>query len=403
MKVTRTIRNSALAALAAAATLGGATAAKAQDIVAILTCPMGCGVMEGNTIFGTLMAKGGESLIVAAQETPGYMYNVRAMAEERRWKKQVFGTEDVIIQLAMQGGGEELAQFLPEPIPIKFKLLHGESYWAQGKFFVTTNPDIKSIEDMKGKRISIGLIGQSDWGVFPYLLLKHVYGIDETNSDIRRLNPGGLTQQLIDGTTDVAVTGYGTDPDQQVHLITGPLRKLEASGKDLHYLGTSQEAIDQLNEKFGTTFVARTIKAGTLPSQDADFVSGFNRGYKAAHPDFSRGAGVPVRERRLQVRGRDAQAQRARSDYDRQDDARRTDRGERPPRRRPGLPGARHQGQPHGQRAGLLPAVGKSLTTRSAVRPDLGPDRFLSWEIRRTCTPADRGHAPPMRLQVLPL
>ena len=74
----------------------------AQNIVAILTCPMGCGVMEGNTVFGTMMAKAGEKLIVAAQETPGYMYNVRAMQEKRRWKKQVFGTEDVIIQLALQ-------------------------------------------------------------------------------------------------------------------------------------------------------------------------------------------------------------------------------------------------------------------------------------------------------------
>ena len=360
MKVTRTIRNSVLAAVAAAATLGGTTVAKAQDIVAILTCPMGCGVMEANTIFGTLMAKGGESLIVAAQETPGYMYNVRAMAEERRWKKQVFGTEDVIIQLAIQGGSEELAQFLPEPIPIKFKLLHGESYWSQGKFFVTTNPDIKSIEDMKGKRISIGLIGQSDWGVFPYLLLKHVYGIDETNSDIRRLNPGGLTQQLIDGTTDVAVTGYGTDPDQQFHLITGPLRKLEASGKDLHYLGTSQEAIDELNGEVRHD-VRRTDHPGGHPAEPGRGLRlRLQPRIQGGPPGLSRGAGVPVRERRLQVRGRDAQAQRARSDYDRQDDARRTDRGERPPRRHPGLPGARHLGQPHGQRAGHLPAVGKS-------------------------------------------
>ena len=286
MRFIRTIRSSALAALAVAGTLGGATVAKAQDIVAILTCPMGCGVMEGNTIFGTMMAKAGEKLIVAAQETPGYMYNVQAMAEERRWKKQVFGTEDVIIQLAMRGGSEELKRFLPKPIPIKFKLLHGESYWSQGKFFVTTNPDIKSIEDMKGKRISLGLKSQSDWGVFPSLLLKYVYGIDETNSDIRSLTPAGLTQQLIDGTTDVAVTGYGTDPDQQIHLLSGPLRKLQASGKKLYYLGTDQAAIDKLNEKFGTTFVALTIKAGTLPSQDEDFVSGFNRGYKAAHPDF---------------------------------------------------------------------------------------------------------------------
>ena len=259
---------------------------KAQNIVAILTCPMGCGVMEGNTVFGTMMAKAGEKLIVAAQETPGYMYNVRAMAEKRRWKKQVFGTEDVIIQLALQGGTPELKQFLPKPIPIKFKLLHGEGYWAQGKFFVTTNPDIKTIADMKGKKISIGLVGQSDWGVFPYLFLKYAYGIDESNSDIRRLNPGGLTQQLIDGTTDVTVTGYGTDPDQKFGLLTGPLRKLQASGKKLYYIPMDKWAIDKVNKKFSTTFVPLTLKAGTLPGQTKDFISGFNRGYKAAHPDF---------------------------------------------------------------------------------------------------------------------
>ena len=258
----------------------------AQNIVAILTCPMGCGVMEGNTVFGTMMAKAGEKLIVAAQETPGYMYNVRAMQEKRRWKKQVFGTEDVIIQLALQGGSPELKQFLPKPIPIKFKLLHGEGYWAQGKFFVTTDPNIKSIADMKGKKISIGLLGQSDWGVFPYLFLKYAYGIDESNSDIRRLNPGGLTQQLIDGTTDVAVSGYGTDTRQSFHLITGPLRKLQASGKKLYYIPMDKWAIDKINKKFGTTFVSLNIKAGTLPGQDKDFVSGFNRGYKAAHPDL---------------------------------------------------------------------------------------------------------------------
>ena len=259
---------------------------KAADIVAILTCPMGCGVMEGNTLLGTIMAKAGDELIVASQETPGYMYNVRAMTEKRRWKKQVFGTEDVIIQLAMQGGSPELEQFLPEKIPTKFKLLFGEAYWAQGKFFVSTDPSIKTVSDMKGKRISIGMTGQSDWGVFPYLLLKYGYGIDETNSDIRRLNPGGLTQQLIDGTTDVAVTGYGTDTLSEAHLITGPLRKLEASGKTLNYIGIDEEAIEKVNAKFGTTFLTKTIKAGTLPGQTSDLVSGFNRGYKAAHPEF---------------------------------------------------------------------------------------------------------------------
>ena len=259
---------------------------KAQDFVSILTCPFGCGVMEGNTIFGNVVARSGGNLFIAAQETPGYIYNVRAMTEQRRWKHTVFGTEDAIIQLALHGGTEDVAEYMPDPIPIKFQLLHGEAYWSQGKFFVTTDPNIKTIPDMKGKRVSVGLKGQSDWGVFPRLFLKHAYGIDRSNTDIRLLNPGGLTQQLIDGTTDVCVTGYGTDPSQSFHILSGPLRKLEASGKKLYYIPMDQWAIDKMNEKFGTTWLGMTIKAGTLPHQDEDFLAGFNRGYKAVHPEF---------------------------------------------------------------------------------------------------------------------
>lgn len=280
----------AFASIAAALTLAiASTGVQAQSkptIVPILSCPFGCGVVEGNTIFGTIMAKNGESVIIAAQETPGYMYNVRAMAEQKRWKSNVFGTEDVIIQLALQGGTPELKEFLPKPVPIRFKLLHGEAYWAQGKFFVTTDPNIKTIADMKGKRVSLGLRSQSDWGVFPRLILEHAYGITPDNTDIRHITPGALTQQLIDGTTDVSVTGFGTEPSQSYHLITGPLRKLEASGKKLYYIPMEQSAIDKINAKFGTTFVTKMVKTGTMPGQDKDLLIGFNRGYKAVHPDF---------------------------------------------------------------------------------------------------------------------
>lgn len=263
--------------------------AHAQDkpvFVPILSCPFGCGVVEGNTIFGTVLAKHGESLMIAAQETPGYIYNVREMANERHWTKSVFGTEDVIIQLALQGGTPALKEFLPDPVPIKFKLLHGEGYWAQGKFFVTTNPDIKTPADMKGKRVSLGLRGQSDWGVFPRLILEHAYGITPENTDVRHITPAALTQQLIDGTTDVAVTGFGTEPSQSYHLITGPLRMLQASGKKLYYIPIDQRAIDKVNQKLGTTFVTMTVKAGTMPGQSEDLLVGMVRGYKAVHPDF---------------------------------------------------------------------------------------------------------------------
>lgn len=283
----RKLIRSSLALMLLLGSTAAVQTAKAQDFVSILTCPFGCGVMEGNTIFGNVLARSGSNLFISAQETPGYMYNVRVMASDtRRHKHTVFGTEDTIIQLALHGGSDDVKEYLPDPIDVKFKLLHGEAYWSQGKFFVTTDPEIKTIADMKGKRVSVGLLGQSDWGVYPRLFLKHAYGIDRSNTDIRLLNPGGLTQQLIDGTTDVCVTGYGTDPSQSFHLKSGPLRKLEASGKKLYYIPMDQWAIDKMNEKFGTTWLGMTIKAGTLPHQEEDFLSGFNRGYKAVHPDF---------------------------------------------------------------------------------------------------------------------
>ena len=278
----------ALAAAPLTAHVPSALAADKPLIMPILSAPLGAGPYVGHTIFANQLAKGGEKLMVAAQETPGYMSNVRLMANKRYWKTTAFSTEDAIIQLAFQGGTPELKEFLPEAIRIPFKLLYGEAYWCQGKFFITTDPNIKSVADLKGKRISIGLRGQSDWGVFPRLFLEHAYGITPGNSDIRHMTPGALTQQLIDGVTDVGLAGYGTEPSGTIPGLVSPnLRTLEAAGKELTFVGIDQAALDTVNGRFGTTFFGITLKAGTLPQQKEDLFVGVNRGYKAVHPEFS--------------------------------------------------------------------------------------------------------------------
>ncbi|MCC7017202.1 MAG: 3-keto-5-aminohexanoate cleavage protein [Rhodospirillales bacterium] len=60
------------------------TAADPPIIVPNLLCPFGCGVTESDRMLNTTMARGGERVVLAAQETPGYMYNIRAMAELQR-------------------------------------------------------------------------------------------------------------------------------------------------------------------------------------------------------------------------------------------------------------------------------------------------------------------------------
>jgi TRAP-type uncharacterized transport system substrate-binding protein len=112
------------------------------------------------------------------------------------------------------------------------------------------------------------------------------YGINPSNSDIRHLTPGQLTQQLIDGSTDGATSVFGMEPHQKEFMIGGPLRQLEASGKPLRYLGVDKDTIDKLNKRWGTTFIHVTLPPGTLPKQTEALGVGLVRGYKAAHEQF---------------------------------------------------------------------------------------------------------------------
>lgn len=262
--------------------------AKAPIMVPLLLCPWGCGNTETSTMLMNAMVKDGSPVTLLPQETPGYMYNIREMNNEKNWKTTAFGTEDGVLQLAAKwGGSAELKEFIPEKLPAKFQLLYGEAWWAQGKFFVTFDPAIKSPADFKGKRIGLGLRSQSDWGFFSRLILEYGYGISPQNADIRHLTPAALTQQLMDGAIDVAITVFAAEPTNKEFLIPGLMRQLEASSKPLRYIAVSKEAMDKVNAKFGTTFLHITVPAGRLPKQNEPLGAGVARGYMAVHPTFS--------------------------------------------------------------------------------------------------------------------
>ncbi|HEX5539787.1 MAG TPA: TAXI family TRAP transporter solute-binding subunit, partial [Methylophilaceae bacterium] len=98
--------------------------------------------------------------------------------------------------------------------------------------------------------------------------------------------PGALTQQLIDGAADVTISVFGMEPTKTHWLIPGPLRQLEASGKQLHYIGVDKAAVDKVNKKFGMSWLYETVPAGTLPMQRKSFSAAVVRGYKATAPGF---------------------------------------------------------------------------------------------------------------------
>ncbi len=288
MNFARSFAPGLMAATVTAMTLvGGASQSRAADAVSVLLCPFGCGPIAGDTILMNQMIKENAPVMLLPQETPGYMYNIREMGlNETKWKHSIFATEDTLIQIAYSGGSDAVKEFLPEPVQIPWKLLYGEAWWGQGKFLVTFDCSLNSMADLKGKRISLGLRGQSDWGVFSRLFLEYGYGVTTENADIRHMTPGQLTQQLIDGATDAAVTPIGTEPSLTNFIIPGPVRQLEATGNKMCYLGVTKEIVDKVNEQFGATWTYVDLPAGTLPHQDETLGVAFNKGFKAAHETF---------------------------------------------------------------------------------------------------------------------
>ena len=263
-----------------------AMAADKPVTVPVLVAPFNAGPLAGDTILMNRMIQGGHPAVLLPQETPGYIYNIRAMKDSKNWSNTLFNTEDTIIQLAFQGGSDELKEFLPEKIDIRFKLLYCEAWWGGGKVFITYEQNLTRLSQLRGRRVSIGLRSQSDWGVYPRLFLEHGYQVTPENTDIRHLTPVALSQQLIDGVTDVAAGSFGTEPGRNHWLIQQVVRKIESAGKTMHYLGIEKDVVEKLNSRFGTTWMPVELPAGTLPHQDEPLPSAINRGYKASHPDF---------------------------------------------------------------------------------------------------------------------
>ncbi len=298
----------ALVLLLAIGAIGTVGAQQAPRIMTVLECPMGCGAIEGYTIFGSYAAKEHPWLALQVQETPGYLYNIREIAKNKnRWKNTAAGTEDTVVQLFYHGGKEELKEFYPEPIKIPWKFLYGETWWTQGMWFVTLDPNIKTPADMKGKKIGLGLRTQSDWGADARIFLETAYGITSKNAEIRHLGPVAASEAMLDGKVDIVTMGMGTDAEFKNWMIAGPFKLLEASGRKLYFVGISKEAVDKVNKRYKTTYQSVMVPKGTLKGQEAEFLTGVDRGYIGVHPEFAEDLAYEFTKLMLKLRPRMAE------------------------------------------------------------------------------------------------
>jgi TRAP-type uncharacterized transport system substrate-binding protein len=237
--------------------------------IPILALPMGAGVYEWWATFERIFEENHPWLRIAAQETPGFVYNIQEMANnKKRWKECMFGTSLPVTEAAKYG----LAPFFKKPIPTKpFKYVYptagcGLSTWV----WVTLDPNIKTMKDFEGKRLGLGLRGQINWGLWPTVATQTL-GI---KAKLEYLGPFPAVDALLDGRVQAAqINAYFSTIGGLKPRPLAALQKIVASGRKFYYVSYDNNWIQRAKTAKGYLLAQPwDINPGELPNLDRKVV-----------------------------------------------------------------------------------------------------------------------------------
>ncbi|MFC1963820.1 TAXI family TRAP transporter solute-binding subunit [Chloroflexota bacterium] len=202
-------------------------------------------------------------LRLKSAETPGYVYNMNAhTSQPALWENTYVGAAAMnIYQGTIRQGPFESA---PDRILGYRRLV---SHNSQAIWLVSTDPSIKTTDDLVGKKIALGTKAQSNVNAGPSFLLVDGLGLDP--AQIQSIGHAGAMDALLDGLVDAAVTFAYSNPLIDEH-VAGPTQvKLEASGKTIYHISFPQEAFDNAIAK-GLPVPQLTVPAGILKDQNEE-------------------------------------------------------------------------------------------------------------------------------------
>ena len=186
-----------------------------------------------------------DGTVVTVQETNASVDNMQLLASGQA--QLAFGLGDVVSDAA---NGENT---FSEPLPI---CSLGNIYNNFTHVFTTADTGIKSIEDVRGKRVSVGAVGSASEVTADRIL--QAAGIDP-QADIERAQLGvaETVAAIQDGTVDVGFWSGG--------LPTGAIVDL-ASTDDLVLIPTA-DYVDEMAQQYGDYYFADEIPANTYEGQ----------------------------------------------------------------------------------------------------------------------------------------
>ena len=241
--------------------------AKSHPIVTIASyaAPFGTPNYMHSNALESISAKHHPWLRIKATETPGFVWNVQQMSKHPElWDKVIFQSGMSMVWMAENG--------MP-PFKKKFTGIKALGNWAYGGMALTTfNPDIKSIGDLVGKKVGLGLMSQNNYGYFPRMIIEKGWGL-KGKVKMSMVGTKAANDSLIDGLVDVSIN-YIAPPLKPggKALLPAGLKKLFSVGRPVYFVDMGKEQIEKLAKKTGCPLFPITLPAGSVEGLKKDVV-----------------------------------------------------------------------------------------------------------------------------------
>jgi len=196
-------------------------------------------------------------LRIVSSESPGFVYNYKKLANEPELQKTtIMGSGSAVAALAQRGEKPFDKKYPPIKLLANYNLV---AVWL-----ATLDQNIKTVNDLQGKKVALGQAPQINWAVEPRAVITVGYGIPAERINFQYVGVKGAVAALLDGTVDAAVVGGYLDPEKGKIALSPQTMEFVASGRKIRHLGWTADAVKK------TAATGMPIAPFTLPAKSFD-------------------------------------------------------------------------------------------------------------------------------------
>jgi len=208
-------------------------------------------------------------LRIKALESAGGGSTAAMLMMKPEWKKDIIQCAD-LWELYAEG---RIPGYEPEMVvsDVRDHVLDLLTFAGGNLYFVTSDPNVKTLKDLSGKRVGLARIGQGHWGGVGALFFDGLYKEYGVKVDYCG-GTNGAVQAFLDGKVVACVMGAICPTDFSTVRELDFLVSLEASGRDYHCVGFTEEEMDKLVAS-ASGLVPAVMPANTVMNQPEDILT----------------------------------------------------------------------------------------------------------------------------------